>query len=373
MKFTPQTIKTAAGFVTLTALIFLAFPFGRTSLKAQGVGSAGPKVQGAKGDPLRDPRETHLRNLRQLTFGGTNAEAYFSFDGLRLVFQATREGFGCDQIFVMDLGEPEPKLVSTGKGRTTCGYFFPDGEYVLYASTHLSGDDCPPRPDYSRGYVWPVYPSYQIFRAAVEGGSVEPLTHAAGYNAEATLSPDGTRMVFTSTRDGDLDLYEMDLASRQVSRLTDEVGYDGGAFYSPDGEWIVYRAHHPTSPRDRKHYRDLLAANLVEPMQMELFVMRADGSGRRQITRLGKANFAPFWLPDGKRVIFSSNFELESPRQFELYMVGLDGGTPERITFTGGFNSFPMLSPDGRRLVFSSNRNARSPREINVFVADWVP
>ena len=214
---------------------------------------------------------------------------------------------------------------------------------------------------------------------------VEQLTRAKGYNAEATLSPDGKKMVFTSTRDGDLDLYEMDLESRQVSRLTDEVGYDGGAFYSPDGEWIVYRANHPVSPEDRKHYRDLLAENLVEPMRMELFVMRASkskgkgkggtgpGPGRRQITRLGKANFAPFWLPDGKRVIFSSNFESESPRQFELYVVGLDGGTPERITFTGGFNSFPMFSPDGKKMVFSSNRNARSPREINVFVADWVP
>ena len=357
--------------VALSALfIFLEMPF---FANPQGVGSAGPKVQGTPGDPLRDPREVHLRHVRQLTSGGTNAEAYFSFDGRRLVFQATQGGFRCDQIFTMDVAGSEPKLVSTGRGRTTCGYFLPDNRHIVYASTHLSGADCPPRPDYSRGYVWPVYPTYQIFRATLDGRIVEPLTNSASYDAEATVSPDGRKMVFTSSRDGDLELYAMDLATRKIKRLTREVGYDGGAFYSPDSRWIVYRANHPSSTQEMARYRELLARNLVEPMQMELFVMRADGSERRQITRLGKANFAPYWLPDGKRIIFSSNFGSASPRQFELYVVDLEGGTPERITFTGGFNSFPMFSPDGKKLVFSSNRNAAQPREINVFIADWTP
>ena len=341
-------------------------------LTPQGVGSAGPQMKGVEGDPLRDPREAHLRNIRQLTTGGTNAEAYFSYDGRHLIFQATRDGFACDQIFVMDLEGSKPKLVSTGKGRTTCGYFLPGDRQVVYASTHLGGDECPPRPDYSRGYVWPIYPSYQIFRATLDGTITEQLTRAPGYNAEATLSPDGKKMVFTSTRDGDLELYDMELSTGRIRRLTHEEGYDGGAFYSPDSQWIVYRAFHPTEDEDRQHYRDLLAENLVEPMRMELFVMRSDGSDRRQITRLGKANFAPFWLPDGKRIIFSSNFESSSPREFELYVVRREGGRPERITFSGGFNSFPMFSPDGKKLVFSSNRNARQPREINVFIADWV-
>ena len=339
----------------------------------QGVGSAGPTVQGVPGDPLRDPREVHLRHVRQLTSGGTNAEAYFSFDGRRLVFQATRNGFRCDQMFIMDVAGSKPNLVSIGQGRTTCGYFLPDNRHIVYASTHLSGADCPPRPDYSHGYVWPVYPTYQIFRATLDGKIVELLANSESYDAEATVSPDGRKMVFTSSRDGDLELYEMDLVTKKVKRLTREIGYDGGAFYSPDSRWIVYRANHPSSTEEIARYQDLLARNLVEPMQMELFVMRADGSGRRQITRLGKANFAPYWLPDGKRIIFSSNFGSSSPREFELYVVNLDGGTPKQITFTGGFNSFPMFSPDGKKLVFSSNRNAAQPREINVFIADWTP
>ena len=365
-------VETLRRWALLTLGIFLLAGIPRTAAP-QGVGSAGPPMKGVEGDPLREPREVRLRNIRQLTTGGTNAEAYFSYDGKHLVFQATRDGFACDQIFVMAVEGSEPKLISTGKGRTTCGYFLPGDRQVVYASTHLGGDGCPPRPDTSRGYVWPVYPSYQIFRSTLDGTITDQLTRAAGYNAEATVSPDGKRMVFTSTRDGDLELYDMELRTGRIRRLTHQEGYDGGAFYSPDSRWIVYRAFHPAEDEDLKRYRDLLAENLVEPMRMELFVMRSDGSARRQITRLGRANFAPFWLPDGNRIIFSSNFESASPREFELYVVGREGGRPERITFSGGFNSFPMFSPDGKKIVFSSNRNAKQPREINVFIADWVP
>jgi TolB protein len=356
---------------------FLIFVMGGAEFlgqqRAAGLAAGGPVIQGTPDDPHRDAREIHLRNVKQLTFGGTNAEAYFSPDGRRLIFQSTRDEYKCDQMFVMNIDGSDVRLVSTGKGKTTCGYFFPDGRHILYSSTHLAGEDCPPRPDYSKGYVWGVYSSFQLFYATDSGEIRKQLTTGPGYNAEATISRDGRKIIFTSYREGDLDIYSMNSDGSGVKRLTRELGYDGGPFYSPDGEWIVYRAHHPTAVEDAAHYRALLSQELVEPMKMDLFVMRADGSGQKQLTRLGAASFAPFFFPDGKRIIFASNYENPGTSQFELYAVDRQGGQPERITYSGGFNSFPMFSPDGRKLAFSSNRNAKQPREINIFIADWVP
>lgn len=340
---------------------------------SRGLSATGPRIQGALDDPHRDPREVRLRNVRQVTFGGTNAEAYFSSDGKRLIFQATREPYQCDQIFIMNVDGSNVRLVSTGRGKTTCAYFYPDGRHILYSSTHLTSPDCPPRPDYSRGYVWGAHSSFQLFYARDDGEIVKQLTSGPAYNAEATLSADGKKIVFTSLRDGDLDIYAMNSDGSDVRRLTDELGYDGGPFYSPDGEWIVYRAHHPNEPEGLAKYKELLSRELVEPMRMDLYLMRTDGSERRQITRLGAASFAPFFFPDGQRIIFASNHENPGSSQFELFAVNRDGEGLERITYSGGFNSFPMFSPDGKRLVFASNRNAPQPREINIFVADWVP
>jgi TolB protein len=340
---------------------------------ASGMASAGPVIRGTPDDPHRDPREVHLRNVRQLTFGGTNAEAYFSPDGQWLIFQSTRDAYPCDQMFVMKADGSDVRLVSTGKGKTTCGYFFQDGKRILFSSTHESGAECPPRPDYSKGYVWGVYSSFQLFTAMADGSGLKRLTSGPGYNAEATLSRDGKKIVFTSSRDGDLDIYVMHSDGSGVQRLTHELGYDGGPFFSHDGQWIVYRAHHPTEPAEVARYRELLAQELVEPMKMDLYVMRADGSQQHQITRLGGASFAPFFFPDDQRIIFASNYENPGSSRFELYSIPRQGGQPERVTFTEGFNSFPMFSPDGKKLVFASNRNAPKPREINIFVADWVP
>jgi len=340
---------------------------------ATGLAGRGPVVQGTPDDPLRDPREIHLRNVKQLTFGGTNAEAYFSYDGKRLVFQSTREPYKCDQIFVMNTDGSDVRLVSTGQGKTTCAYFFPDGKHLLYSSTHLTRPECPPRPDYSKGYVWGAYSAFQIFYATDTGQIVKQLTTGPGYNAEATLSADGKKIVFTSLRAGDLDIYSMNADGSGVKRLTRELGYDGGPFFSPDGRWIVYRAYHPTAPKDVARYKELLAQELVEPMQMDLYVMRADGSRQRQITRLGGASFAPFFFPDSRRIIFASNYENPGTSQFELYAINRHGTRLERITFAGGFNSFPMFSPDGQQLVWASSRNAQRPREINILIADWVP
>ncbi|HET9595375.1 MAG TPA: hypothetical protein VFP65_07330 [Anaeromyxobacteraceae bacterium] len=320
--------------------------------------------------PLELPEERHLRNVRQLTFGGENAEAYFSFDGKQLILQSTRNGGECDQEYVMGADGSAPRLVSTGQGRVTCGYFFPDGSRILYSSTHALAPGCPPKPDMSQGYVWALY-DYQIYTARPDGSDVRPLAPGPRYNAEATISRDGW-IVFTSTRDGDLDLYKMRLDGSGLVRLTSTLGYDGGAFFSADGKRIVYRASRPKDGAEADTYRELLARKLVRPTQLEIWVMNADGSGQRQVTRLGAASFAPFFHPDGRRIIFASNVGDPKGRNFDLWLVNDDGSGLERVTWNETFDGFPMFSPDGKKLVFASNRNGSRPGETNVFIADWV-
>lgn len=327
---------------------------------------------GSTDDPLRLPQEKHLTNIRQLSFGGENAEAYFSGDGKKLIFQSTRDGRGCDQIYTMNIDGSDVRMVSTGKGRTTCSYYYPNGKRITYSSTHLAGADCPPKPDFSRGYVWAIYPGYDIFSAAPDGSNLKQVTKTPGYDAESVISPDGKKIVFTSIRDGDLDIYTMDLDGKNVKRLTNEIGYDGGPFWSYDSEWIVFRAHHPKTEKDIADYKSLLKENLIRPTALEIWVMKADGSGKRQLTNNGKANFAPYFFPDGKRVIFASNVNDPKGRDFDLYTIHIDGTGLERITFNPSFDGFPMFSPDGKKLVFASNRNFKAEGETNVFIADWV-
>ena len=319
-----------------------------------------------------DPQESHFGELRMLTDGGENAEAYFSFAGDDLIFQSTRPPYSCDQIFVMNAETAETTLVSTGVGRTTCGYFLPGDEWIIYASTHGANPDCPPVPDHSRGYVWPIYASYDIYRARPDGSEISKLTEIDGYDAEATISPLGDRIVFTSTRDGDLDIYSMNLDGSDVVRLTDEIGYDGGPFYSPDGSKIIYRAHHPSDAAEIEDYQALLADGLIRPSKLEIFVMNADGSDKRQITDLDAAAFAPFFHPSGEKIIFASNYGDPNGREFDLWMVDLDGGNLERITYSEGFDGFPMWSPDGETFVFCSNRHNSNPGETNVFITTWI-
>ncbi len=345
-------------------------------LKLGLAGAAGVLVEAARARVTRAAPQAHLRerrlaNVRQLTFGGQNAEAYFDWTGTRLVFQSTRPPFGCDQIFTMRDDGGEVRLVSTGKGRTTCGFFFPDGQRIIYASTHLGGPDCPPAPDRSRGYVWPIHPSYEIFSADADGGNLKRLTEHDGYDAEGAISPDGRHIVFTSLREGDLDLYRMDADGGSPQRLTDRPGYDGGAFFSWDGRFIVFRAARPEAG-ELEEYRALLRQSLVRPRRLEIFVMKADGTGLIQVTRNGAANFAPFMLPNGHQVIFASNLHDPQGRSFALYLVNVDGSGLERVTYADGFASFPMFSRDGARVVFCGNRGASVPGELNVFLADWV-
>ncbi len=325
-------------------------------------------------DKLTVDGEKHLKNIKQLSFEGENAEAYFSSDGKQLIFQSKRDGRGCDQIYTMNIDGSDVKMVSTGDGRTTCSYFYKDKKKILYGSTHLGSKECPPNPDFSKGYVWAIYPDYDIFTAKPDGSKVKQLTKTAGYDAEATVSPDGKKIIFTSTRDGDLDLYVMDKNGKNVKRLTNELGYDGGAFFSPDSKQIVYRAFHPKTEMEIARYKDRLANHLIEPTTFEVWTMDADGKNKRQVTKLGAASFAPFFAPDGKRIIFCTNYFAtdERKRNFDLAMINVDGTGIERVTYYESFDGFPMFSPDGKKLVFASNRNAKTQGDTNVFIADWV-
>jgi TolB protein len=317
------------------------------------------------------PVESHLRNVRQLTDGGENAEAYFSRDGRRLIFQSTRDGRTCDQQYTIRVDGTDLRRVSTGAGKTTCGYFFDGDRRILFSSTHAADTACPPRPDPSRGYVWGLDP-FDIYTANSDGSGLRRLTSYGVYTAEATVSPDGRTIVFTSLKDGDLDIYTMNADGTNVRRLTTTPGYDGGPFFSPDGRQIVYRAWHPPTDSALAQYRELLAQRLVRPNRMELWVMNADGSTQRQITQLGGANFAPFFAPDGRRIIFSSNHKNPRSRNFDLYLVNLDGSGLEQVTTHAEFDGFPMFSPDGTKLVWASNRGAQRRGDTNIFVADWV-
>ncbi|MFT4760543.1 MAG: TolB protein [Paraglaciecola sp.] len=330
-------------------------------------------------DTLRYEQEVHLKNLRQMTFGGDNAEAYFSFDNKQLVFQASNKAWGadCDQIYIMSVDKgtegKQPPLLSTGKGRTTCSYFMPGDTTILYASTHLGSEACPETPRSVEGkYVWGIFPDFDIFVADLEGNIVKQLTNAPGYDAEATVSPDGKKIVFTSTRSGDLELWTMDMDGSNQTQVTSGLGYDGGAFFSPDSKKLLFRASRPQGDEKQKLYKDLLKQDMVQPSDMELYVCNVDGSDMQQVTKLGGANWAPFFHPSGEKILFASNHHIEGGRQFNLFMINLDGTGLQQVTFDKGFDAFPMFSPNGKILAFSSNRNNGGTRDTNVFVAEWV-
>lgn len=329
-------------------------------------------------DTLAYEQEKHVKNLHQLTFGGDNAEAYFSYDGKSLVFQATNKDWGvsCDQIYTMSLEGTQgkqPALLSTGKGRTTCSYYMPDDKSIVYASTHLGSEECPETPRMVNGkYVWAIYSDFDIFQADLEGNIIKQLTNEPGYDAEATISPDGKKIVFTSTRSGDLELYTMDIDGSNVQQVTDELGYDGGAFFSPDSKKLIFRTSRPKTDEEVKTYKDLLKQGLVQPTAMEIYVCNLDGSDMQQVTDLGGANWAPYFHPSGEKIVFASNHHTESRRVFNIFSINLDGTGLEQITFDKTFDSFPMFSPNGKNLVFSSNRNNGGTRDTNVFLAEWV-
>ncbi len=362
-------------------LLFLAAVL---PLEAQGT-AAGP-VQAAAGvvadalqqdpkDPLRDLRETRLQNVKRLTSTGSNAEAYWSHDGKRIVFQSTRDGHPCDQLFTMNADGSDQRRISTGTGRVTCGWFLPGDRKLLFASTHGEAAACPEAPPFKPGtYLWAVFPGYDLYTVDLDGRNLKPFLPMPGYDAEATVAPNGKWLVFTSERSGDVDLWRADLDGRNLIRLTDGVGYDGGAVFSPDSKLIAWRTNYPKDAASAAKYKELLKQHLVEPMAMDIWVMAADGTGKRQVTRLPGAAFAPIFTPDGRGIVFASNHHDREGRgrAFDLFRIGLDGTGLERLTWSGLFNSFPHFSPDGRKLLWVSGRQPRGPRQFDVFVADWV-
>ena len=327
------------------------------------------------------PKESHFKNMRQLTFGGENAEAYWSFDDSKLIFQATNEKWGqsCDQIYITDtnnynLDVEMPKMVSLGTGRTTCSYFMPGDTTIIYASTHLENAKCPHVPErrVDGKYVWPIYESYDIFISDLEGNIIKRLTNQEGYDAEATVSPKGDKIVFTSIRSGDLELYTCNIDGSDLKQVTDQLGYDGGAFFSHDGKKLVFRSSRPNTDEKIKEYKELLSRGLVQPTEMEIYTCNIDGSDLKQVTNLGKANWSPFFHPSDKKIIFCSNHESKIGFPFNLYMIDIDGSNLEQITYDKTFASFPVFSNDGKKLVFSSNRNNGGTRNTNIFITDWI-
>ena len=323
-------------------------------------------------DKYRFENEKHLKNIKMITNGGENAEAYLSFDEKKLIFQASVGDIKCDQIFIMNIDGSDKHMVSNGKGKTTCSYFLPGDDKIIYASTYLADENCPPPPDFSKGYVWKLYDSFDIFEANADGSDLKQLTFTDGYDAEATVSPKGDKIVFTSMRDGDPEIYVMDLDGSNQTRLTFEKGYDGGPFFSLDGTKIVFRASRPKTEKELADYNDLVVNGLVRPTALELFVMDADGSNMHQVTHLGKASFAPFFFPDAKKIIFASNVNSKTGRNFDLYMINTDGTGLEQITFNETFDGFPMFTRDGKTLVFASNRFNKKKGDTNIFTAEWV-
>jgi Tol biopolymer transport system component len=325
-------------------------------------------------------QEPHLKNIQQLTFGGDNAEAYFSYDGRSLTMQSNNKNWGlnCDQIFDLEISKAigdstyKPSLISTGKGRTTCSYFLADNKHILFASTHAGSENCPVVPEIPGKYLWPIYDTYDIYVSDLKGKIIKQLTNSKGYDAEATISPAGDKIVFTSTRGGDIDLWTMNIDGSEQKQITFGLGYDGGAFFSPDGKKLVFRASRPKTETEITEYKDLLSKGLVAPTNMEIYTCNIDGSDLKQITHLGKANWAPFFTPSGKQIIFSSNHHSPKGYDFQLYLIDADGQNLQQITHESLFNAFPMFSPDGKKLVFSSNRNNNGTRDTNVFIADWM-
>ncbi len=323
-------------------------------------------------DKYKVEGEKHLKNIKMLTDGGENAEAYLSFDEKKLIFQASYGDIKCDQIFTMNIDGTDKKMVSTGNGKTTCSYFLPGDQRIIYSSTHLADDDCPPPPDSSKGYVWKLYESFDIFSANSDGSDVKRLTFTDGYDAEATVSVKGDKIVFTSMRDGDPEIYVMDLNGMNQTRLTFEQGYDGGPFFSQDGSKIVFRTSRPKIEKELADYNDLVENGLLRPSALEIYVMDADGKNMKQVTNFGKASFGPFFHPNMEKIIFASNVNSETGRNFDLYLINVDGTGLEQITFNKTFDGFPMFNRDGKHLVFASNRSNRKKGDTNIFIADWI-
>jgi len=352
-------------FTPFTPLLFAILVFGCTMTRQETL-------------PARPFVDRHMTNVTQLTFDGDNGEAYFSPDGKKLIFQSSRGGSGCDKIWIMNSDGSDKHRVSPDHGAHTCSFFLPSGRIIFASTSHLPGD-CPPKPAIPKGarYVWPLYP-YNIFTARADGTDLKKITDNPKYDAEPVVSPDGSRIVFGSQRQGNFDVYLMNSDGTGLRRLTDRTGYNGGPWFSPDGTRIVWRAWYPETEAEKAQWKDCMDRNYILAFPLDLWVMDSDGSKKRMILHNGATNFAPSWHPDGRRIIFASNRDDwradigQFGHNFELYLINSDGTGLERITDNSVFDSFPMFSPDGKKLVWASNRNPQKPHETDIFIADWA-
>lgn len=378
--FKTHSMKNLLFFLFTTIFINSAFATGNNTgnpCNLHGKSEAGKSTD----TTLHYKKEVHLANIRQLTTEGDYAEAYFSFNDSMISFQAKSKKWGalCDQIYTFPFSDGDmihhmPQLISNGVGRTTCSYFMPGDKSILYASTRSGGDACPPEPGKRADgrYLWPLYPDFDIYVSDLKGNIIDTLVKNPGYDAEATVSPDGKMIVFTSDRTGDLELFTCNIDGSNVKQVTFGLGYDGGAFFSPDSRKLVFRASRPKSDAEISEYKALLKEGLVAPTNMEIYTCNVDGSDLKQVTNLGKANWAPFYHPSGEKILFSSNHAGARGFEFNLYMINADGTGLQQITFDPVFDAFPMFSYDGKKLIFSSNRNNGGTRFTNLFIADWV-
>ena len=328
--------------------------------------------------PLASEEAQHLRDIRQLTRGFQRAgEAYFSPDARRIIFQAVTDDYPFYQIFTMKLDASGLNRVSTGRGKTTCSYFRPDGKKIIFASSHLDPklDETEARgrreadeeararaesakakkPYRGRRYQWDFDVHMDIFEANPEGTALVRLTTAPGYDAEGAYSPDGNQVVFCSLRDGDGEIYIMNADGSAPRRLTHRKGYDGGPFFSPDGKHVIFRG----DPEENDH--------------LQLFVINADGTGERQLTRNQAVNWGPYWHPDGRHIIFASSLatpEGSGRPNYDLFLMDVDTTRTERITFNPAADVLPVFSPDGKQVMWTSTRSA--DRTSQIFLADWI-
>jgi len=315
--------------------------------------------------------EDHLTKIKQLTREGENKKASFAPNNEKIIFQAMRDNLRCDAIYSMKRDGSEINLLSSGKGIAVSAKIAPDNESIIYSSTHKVDYQCPQRPEFSLDYVWSLYRDYDVFVSDSFGGSTKRLTRTEDYDGNASYSPTGNRVVFTSNRSGDLELYLMNSDGSNVKQLTKAVGYDGDAVFSPDGKYIVWRASRPKG-NDLDEYRYQLSQGLLRAGKFELFLLKLGSKRAVRLTNNGATNFSPSFDPQSSKVIFSSNMSQDDGLNYDLYTVDIKTRKLERITYYSGFDGYPVFSSDGKKLLFTSSRNFRYKAETNIFTVDWV-